>query len=159
MRPSLYDAWHCMWRQNKTIEWKRKRKNAASISRIIHVQRLEMGFELCSRRCSAPFGGVQEAMIKRAHWCIFCSRVQLHLLLQKGRLINPESALFALPVPFPPFHPHNRKQTVLVATDSVSEAQQDFNLHTNVQIKDEAMSLTCQESLKFRVLHRGSYSG
>lgn len=29
----------------------------------------------------------------------FCSRVQLHLLLQKGRLINSESALFVLDVP------------------------------------------------------------
>lgn len=85
---------------------------------------------LHSRGCSAPFEGVQEAMIKRANWCIFCSRVQLHLLLQKGRLINPESALSALPVPSPLLHPHNRKQTVLVATDSVSEAQRDFNLHT-----------------------------
>lgn len=29
----------------------------------------------------------------------FCSRVQLHLLLQKRRLINSESALFALALP------------------------------------------------------------
>lgn len=48
----------------------------------------------------------------------FCSRVQLHLLLQKGRLINSESAFFfALGVPSVHFLPHNRKQAVLIATE------------------------------------------
>lgn len=50
----------------------------------------------------------------------FCSRVQLHLLLQKGRLINSESAFFALGVPSVRFLPHKRKQAVLIATESLS---------------------------------------
>ena len=53
----------------------------------------------------------------------FYRRVRLHLLLQKGRLINAWVSVFcflvfALAVPSVRFLPHNRKQAVLSAADS-----------------------------------------
>lgn len=78
----------------------------------------------CSKWCSSSFEAKQQAMIKWARLLQSCSRIRLHLLLQKGRLIISESAFPLLGVPSVLFHPNNRKQAILIAIDSVSEAQE-----------------------------------